>query len=192
MGFVKTWFTCYFRPDIAFSQLKGRKGFYWGLWGILITWGMRDLLYLVPHYLMGSQPFEPSYLTFLSTENYYSVWIYLQPVMGLMLWLLNSAMIYFVFRLLKKEIDFDNVLNITGLSAVVISLPLLLADWIIYFADLRTLTAMAVLHTLFTLWSMILQIIAYKKLFGIRVWVSSIILILLFPFIIVIPAIFSR
>ena len=61
-----------------------------------------------------------SYLSFLPTGQYYWHLIWLSPIVLAVQWLLPSAFIHVVLRFTGRRSDVDQILNIFGMSALVV------------------------------------------------------------------------
>ena len=191
MNFFQVWLKGYLKPHEAFAGLKD-KPLWWGLSGVLICWGLRDIFYVLPMLLSGAKPFVPSYLNFLSDANYYKAEIYFMPLMGLVEWLATSSLIYVLLRLFKGIKDFDAILNYGGMAAVIVAPPCLVMDWILIAFGLRILPVMAVTHSVIVVWSVILGAIAFKRLFNLKYSFSAAIIAISLLVGVLIGALFSR
>jgi hypothetical protein len=191
--FMVAWKNGYFHPSRTFESIRKRPSPLWGFFGVLICWFARDLLIIIPHYLLGYEPLTESWLTILSTEKYYSVWVYLVPLFGIVQWLLCGAVLYLVLRLAKGIKDFDTILNYTGFIAIIIAPVGIVMDWFITLVGQRNLFMMAVTHSgVLVLWSVCLSIYALIKLFGVKFSLALTAVLLTLPFDIFLGALFSR
>lgn len=119
MSFVQVWLSGLINPVRSFEELKGKPAPNWGLWAVLTRFIPTSLFVTFPLFLLGREPFYPSYLTFLATQNYYMAQVIFLPIFGLTIWLLMSACAHVVMRLAGKGSDFDLVLNIVGMGMLI-------------------------------------------------------------------------
>jgi hypothetical protein len=102
-------------------------------------------------------------VTFLPEEDYYRVLVLAFPLFGLAAWLLMSSAAHVLIRLAHRECDFDQVLNIVGMS-MLIPMPLLWVwDWAMIGLDRYTLATMAPSHALVQLWEAALGAIGFRR-----------------------------
>jgi hypothetical protein len=87
---------------------------------------MVSILLYLPIAIMGRKPPTPSYLTIISTESYYETLVWLSPVIFIFEWLIGGVIIHIYFRMVNQASDIDQILNITGMSGLVVGFLLLL------------------------------------------------------------------
>ena len=102
-NFAGVWFTGYVSPKRFVNALKGKPAPHWGLYAVVIRSLMDSLLLYLPVAILGRQPPTPSYLTFISTENYYTALVGLAPLVFLAQWLLCASVIHVVLRLSRAQ-----------------------------------------------------------------------------------------
>ncbi len=165
--FFHTWWLGYYSPSRWVECLCGRPA---PLWGVAAQ-GLRALLdaalLYLPLALMGRQPTSPSWLTFLSTEHYYANEVWLAPVFLMLQWLLMAVFLHVLLRLLGKQSDIDQILNITGMAALVIGAFLLLWDWSWVLLGIHNPIALGIFHLAADAWAIALTVLAMKKIMGI-------------------------
>ncbi len=118
-------------PSLTWQALKSKTGPYYGLAGVIFCWLGRDLLIIVPWYFMGIEPWQPSYISFLTPENYYFWEMLFLPDFGLLIWLTGSALLYLFLRIVEWPVAFDQVLNLTGITALIIAPIGIVLDWMV-------------------------------------------------------------
>ncbi len=138
----------------------------WGLWAVLIRFVGTSLTTILALYLLDRVPFVPSRLTFLRAENYYAAEIFFLPLFGLAMWLLGSALAHVVLRLAGKVSDFDQILNIVGLGMLIPMPVVWLWDWTTIALNWYQTTVMAISHSLFALWGVMLYSVGFKRILG--------------------------
>lgn len=169
MNFVQVWLLGIINPSRAFEELKGKPAPIWGLWAVVIRFVVTSLTTTLTLYLLGRVPFVPSRLTFLATENYYAAEIFFLPMFVLALWLLGSAIVHLILRLDGKISDYDQILNIVGMGMLIPMPVVWLWDWTMIALDWYQMTVMAVSHSAFALWGVILYSIGFKKILELRI-----------------------
>ena len=172
MTFLQVWLSGLINPSRAFDEPKSKPAPMWGFWAVLIRWAVTSLTTTLALYLLGRMPFEPSYLTFLTTENYYAAEVFFLPVFGLAVWLLGSAIVHLVLRLARKTSDFDQILNILGMGMLIPTPVVWIWDWTMIALNWYQMTVMAISHSFFTLWGVILYSIGFKRILGLRALVA--------------------
>jgi hypothetical protein len=67
MNFVRVWLTGVIHPARSFDELKSKPASHWGLLAVLLRFVTTALIETLPLYVLGREPFWPSYLSFLAT-----------------------------------------------------------------------------------------------------------------------------
>ena len=164
--FVRVWWLGLIRPARAFDELATKPAPRWGLGAVLTRFVVTALTTTLTLLLLGKTPFQPSYLTFLPTEDYYQALVFIFPFFGLAAWLLMSSVAHALIRLAHTQCDFDLVLNIVGMS-MIIPMPLLwLWDWTMIGLDRYNLATMAPAHALVQLWEAALGALGFRRILG--------------------------
>jgi hypothetical protein len=169
MNFVRIWLSGVIHPTRSFDELKDKPAPQWGLLAVLIRFVMTALIELFPLYLLGRQPFAPSYLTFLSTKDYYQAEIFFLPLFGVALWLFMSGLAHVLLRIAGKGSDMDRILNIVGLG-MLIPMPVLWACDIIMIAlNIFVLPWSAISHATVQVWEASLEALGFWRLLRLRI-----------------------
>ena len=121
------------RPARAFDELATKPAPWWGLGAVLIRFLVTTLTTTLALLLLGKTPFQPSYLTFLPTENYYQTLVFLFPFFGLAAWLLMSGWLSnFAYRIRMPFLFFLLsgllALGVTLLTVSLLTIKASLAD----------------------------------------------------------------
>ena len=172
MSFMQVWLSGLVRPSRAFDELKTKPAPLWGLSAVLIRFIITSFTTILALHLLDREPFTPPNLTFLTTDNYYAAETAFLPVFGLAMWLLGSAVVHVILRLVGKQSDFDQILNIIGLG-MLIPMPIVwLWDWTMIALNWYQMTVMAVSHSLFALWGVVVHSIGFKRILGLQALTS--------------------
>lgn len=100
-------------------------------------------------------------------------------------WLLGAVVIHVILRMRSMPSDIDPILNITGMSGLVIAGALIVWDWIwITFGGLNQYL-LGISHLLIDVWWFVLVITGFKRLLGIPAWLGFV--LSLFAFITSMP-----
>jgi len=166
--FVQVWFTGLFNPIRAFYKLKSKPAPLWGLLAVLIRFIGTSLTTIQVLFLLRRMPFVASNLTFLAIESYYSAEIIFLPIFGITIWLLMSAVVYVVLRLIGKVSNFDQILNIVGMGMLTPMPAVWLWDWVMIALNSYQLMTMAVSHAIFQLWETIIESVGFKLILEIK------------------------
>ena len=148
---------------------------------MLLRAALDSLLLYLPCALMGRIPPEPSNLSLLPTEQYYGHLIWLAPIVLAAQWLLTSAFVHVVLRLIGRRSEFDQVLNITGMSAIVVGAFILLWDWTWVALGGVDQYFMGISHLIISLWAVVLEAIGLKRLLDVPIWLGAILSLLTIP-----------
>ena len=181
MSFVRLWFTGYYNPVRMIEQLRSKPAPQWGFYGMLLRAALDSLLLYLPCALMGRIPPEPSNLSLLPTEQYYGHLIWLAPIVLAAVWLLTSAFIHVVLRLTGRPSEFDQVLNITGMSAIVVGAFILLWDWTWVALGGVDQYFMGISHLIISLWAVVIETVGLKRLLNVPIWLGAILSLLTIP-----------
>jgi hypothetical protein len=169
VNFVRIWLSGVIHPTRSLDELKDKPAPQWGLLAVLIRFVTTTLIELFPLYLLGREPFAPSYLTFLSTKSYYQAEIFFLPFFGMALWLLMSGLAYVLLRIAGKGSDMDRILNIVGLG-MLIPMPVLWAcDMIMIALNIFVLPWSAISHATVQVWEASLEAVGFRRLLRLRI-----------------------
>lgn len=169
MNFVRVWLSGVIHPARSLEELKDKPAPLWGLWAVLMRFVTTALIETFPLYVLGREPFAPSYLTFLSTKNYYRAEVFFLPLFGVALWLLMSALVHVVLRVTGKGSDMDRILNIVGLG-MLIPMPVLWAwDIAMIALNIFTTPVSALSHATVQLWEASIEAVGFIRLLRLRI-----------------------
>ena len=168
MNIVKLWFLGITKPGWMFDELINRPAPLYGFYLVLARFTVTTLTSILALYLLHRVPFTSSYLTFLSEENYYKAELFFLPLWGLAVWMMMGGVAYLIFRSIKKEVNFDHILNIIA-AGMIIPMPFLwLYDWGSIATQHYAIVNQAVSHSISQIWEGSIQFIGFKRIIGIK------------------------
>ncbi len=165
MNFFKVWFLGIIKPSHAFNELRKKPASNWGFWAILISFLGTSITTILALHLLGRRPFEHSYLNFLSDRNYYVAEMIFLPIFGFAIWILTSGIVHLVLCLVG---NFDQILNVVGMGMLIIMPAVWLWDWSMIGLNRYQMDMMAISHSVFATWGIMLYSMGFKKILGIR------------------------
>jgi len=170
MAFLRLWLTAYRSPARFAEGLRDKPAPHWGLVAVILRGLLDSLLLYLPIYLMGRQPPMPSYIPIFSTEHYYRTLVFIGPPLFLAHWLLGGAMTHVVLRLTRRRSDIDLILNIVGMTNLVIAAVILAWDWLCITAGWGDQYFLGTSHVIIDGWGIAISVIIYKRLLGVPAW----------------------
>lgn len=106
-------------------------------------------------------------MTFLpSDEHYFLAETFFLPFVGLTIFLLGTAVAYMAIRLTGTRVDYDQIVNIGGLAAIVPLPFILIWDWSMVLAGGWSVVVAAISHSGLLLWSAGLVGTGYRRILG--------------------------
>jgi hypothetical protein len=181
MSFIRVWFMGYYNPAKMIEELRSKPAPHWGFYGQFLRAVLDSLLLYLPVALMGRIPPTPSNLSFIPTDQYYWVLIWLSPLVLGAEWLLGSAFTHVVLRLSGRPSDFDQILNIAGMATIVVGAFLLAWDWAWFALGGVNQYFLGISHLAISLWATVIATIGLKRILGVPVWLGALLSILGIP-----------
>jgi|GEM_PF-870780 len=172
IDFIKSWITGYHSPSKMIESIRGKPAPLWGLYGTLLRGLMDSLLVYLPLFLMGRRPSFPSWLTFIPTSDYYFWSIFLMPVYLFAIWLLLSSLIHLLLRLSGNASSMDLIMNVSGMSDLVVGAFLIVWDWSWIILGLKSDVVLGISHLGFSVWGLVICTIGFRRLLGIRLRIA--------------------
>lgn len=172
MVFFRVWFLGYTHPLGFIEELETKPAPQWGVHGQLVRALGVSLLYYLPLALLGRVPSMPSAIAFLPTEAYFAASIILAPLFIIAQWLLLSAVVHVILRLIGRPSDIDQILNITGMVALVVGAVLILWDWLWVFLEWQNLVLLGVSHLIIVAWAVGITTLGFKRILDVPVWLG--------------------
>jgi hypothetical protein len=152
------------------QELCDKPAPHWGFYAQLSRALLDSLFLYLPLALLGRQPSTPSYLSFLSTEKYYTTLVFLMPVFLIAQWLFLSAAIHVILRFSRWRSDIDQILNITGMSALVVGAFLVVWDWGYILLGGQDVIFLGISHLVLDLWGVVITVRGLQEILEVPVW----------------------
>jgi len=170
----------YLRPYQAMDALAQLKTPRYGALYATIRGLLLALFFYLPFYLLKFEPITPAYLKIFDTPDYFLYAVFIWPLFGVLSWVYLGGVVYVAFRLLNYPVNFDRILNLGGLLNLTIGIVLIVFDWLMVAIKFHTnANFIGIAHMVIAdPWSITLSAIFYKKYFGVPVWLSVLIGIL--------------
>lgn len=181
MNFIRLWLLGYVNPAKLVDELRSKSAPHWGLLAQLIRALLDSLLLYLPLALMGRQPPTPSNLSFLSTEHYYRALIWLSPFVLMAELMMTAAFLHLVIRLSGRHSDFDQIVNISGMAALVVGAFLLPWDWVWFTIGSVDQYFLGISHLVFSLWAVLITVLGLKRSLDVPVWLGVLLSLLAMP-----------
>ena len=81
-------------------------------------------------------------------------------------------MVHVILRLMGLPSDIDQILNITGMVALVVGGVLVLWDWVWVFLQWQNLVLLGVSHLIIVIWAVGITTLGFKRILGVPVWLG--------------------
>lgn len=172
MEFLRLWFTGYVNPHKLIDALRFKPAPHWGFYAQLLRTVLDSALIYLPVALMGRIPPTPSNLSFIPTERYYSALIWLGPPVLSLQMLINVSFLHLTLRLMGRRSDFDQILNLVGMAALVVGAFLIPWDWSWFFIGGVDQYFLGISHLVIDLWGVFIIVLGMKRILGVPVWLG--------------------
>ena len=169
MDFLHTWLIGYISPQQLIDRLHGKPAPQWGFYAQALRSMFDSLLLYLPLSLTGARPSTPSYLTFLPTETYYQASIFLSPLFLIGQWLLLSACVHLILCFLHRPSNIDQILNITGMAALIVGSILVVWDWLWIAFGWHDPVLLGISHLIIDVWAIVITVLGFKKILNLPV-----------------------
>lgn len=165
----------YLHPRRAMDALAQRRDLRYGALFVLARGLLLALFFYLPFHLLKFKPITPAYLKIFDTPDYFIYAALIWPIFGLLAWAYLGGVSYILLRLLDYPVDFDQLLNLSGLLNLTIGIVLIVFDWLMVAIQFHTnANFMGIAHIVIAdPWAITLSAIFYKKYFGVPVWLSA-------------------
>lgn len=180
MSFIQIWLNSYLHPRQAMDALAELPSPRYGAMYALLRGLLLAIFLYLPFYLLDFEPISPAYLEVFDTRDYFLYAVFIWPLFGLLSWVYLGSVVYVILRLLRYPAQIDPVLNLEGLLTLTIGVVIFLFDWLMVALNFHTDEVfLGIMHILIAdPWSIALTAIFYKKYFGVPVWLSVVLGIL--------------
>ena len=172
MSFFRVWCLGYFSPRRLIEQLEDKPAPQWGFIAQLLRAAAVSLVLYLPLGLTGTQPPIPSYLSFVESCRYYLALVWIAPLVIMAQWLLGAAVIHLVLRLSGRGSSIDQILNITGMAALVVGSVLIIWDWLWYAIGGIDQIWLGISHLVIDLWGVLIIVTGLKRILRVPVWLA--------------------
>ena len=87
-------------------------------------------------------------------------------------WLMLSALLHVLLRLLGRRSDLDQILNITGLAALIVGAFLVVWDWVWIVAGWHNEVLLGLSHMVLVIWGLAITVLGLKRILDVPVWLG--------------------
>jgi len=181
MSFLRVWMTGYLSPTKLIEQLRSKPAPRWGIFAQLIRGILDSLLVYLPVYLMGRVPPTPSFLSFIPTDRYYFALIWIAPIILLVILLMQSVIIHVILRMMNRRSDIDQIINIVGMSALVVGAVLIPWDWAMFALGVADQLYLGVSHLVISLWAVVIMVVGFRRILSAPLWLSTVLGVVTIP-----------
>ena len=181
MSFLRAWFTGYYSPARLIEQLRSAPAPQWGILAQLLPGILDSLLVYLPASLMGRVPPTPSFLSFVPTERYYAALIWMGPFVLVAEMLMAAAVIHVLLRLMGRHSDIDQILNIEGMSALIVGSVLIPWDWASFALGVADQYFLGISHLIISLWAIAIMAVGLRRILSVPTWLAIVLSLLTIP-----------
>jgi hypothetical protein len=181
MSFLRAWLTGYYSPIQLIEQLRSKPAPQWGILAQFLRGVLDSLLVFLPVSLMGRVPPTPSFLSFIPTERYYAALIWMGPFVLLAEMLMGSVVIHVLLRLLRRHSDVDQIINLVGMSALIVGAVLIPWDWTWFALGAADQYFLGISHLVISLWATIIMVVGLQRILSVPVWLGTVLSIINIP-----------
>ena len=162
--FVWVWAAGYRSPTRFITGIRTKPAPHWGVTAQIVRGLLDGVGLYLPLTILGRSPSTPSALTLLPTDQYYAASVILAPVFLLLQWLMLCALLHVILRVTGRPSDIDQILNITGMAALVVGTVLVPWDWVMIATGWMDPVLLGVSHMVVTLWGVALIVIGFRDI----------------------------
>lgn len=171
-SFLHLWLLGYTHPVRLVDALPSWPAPHTGFYAQLLRASLDSLLVYLPLALMHRVPPERPYLAFIPADRYYAALILLGPLVLLLELLVGAAIIHIILRLARRRSDFDLLINLGGMSALVVGAILIPWDWFWVIQGGVDQIFLGVTHLLISLWAWVIIALGIRRLLGVPAWLA--------------------
>jgi hypothetical protein len=171
-SFLRLWRSGYGNPARFVDALAIWPAPHTGFFAQLLRALLDSALVYLPLAPMRRVPPEPPYLTFIPARNYYAALILIGPVVLLFELLMGAALVHIVLRLARRRSDFDLLVNLGGMAALVVGAVLIPWDWFWFTLGSVNQVFLGITHLVISIWAWIIIAIGVRRLLGVPRWLA--------------------
>ncbi len=191
-SFAATWRTGYTHPLKLVDAVATRPAPHTGVYAQLLRAALDSLLVYLPVALMGRIPPEPPYLRLIPEQHYYAALIGLGPLVLLGDLLLTTAFVHVLVRMLGYPSQYDQVINLAGMSALIVGAALIPWDWFWFLIGGVDQIFLGISHLVISLWAVVIMVAGLHRLFRVPVWLGILVSALSMPVGMILRIMFMR
>ena len=181
MSFLRAWLTGYYSPVQLIEQLRSKPAPQWGIFAQFLRSVLDSLLVFLPVSLMGRVPPTPSFLPFIPAERYYAALIWIGPLVLLAEMLMGAVVIHVLLRLMGRHSDIDQIINIIGMSALIVGAVLIPWDWAWFALAGVDQVFLGISHLVISLWATVIEVVGLRRILSVPIWLGIVLTIISIP-----------
>lgn len=189
---VRLWAMGYVSPGRMVGELRSRPAPHYGLLAQLVRGLLDALLLYLPMALLGRVPPLRSYLSFIPTERYYLALVFLAPLVLEAILIFQSAFVHLALRLLGRRSDFDAIINICGMAALIVGAVILPWDWLWILRGGVDQVWLGMSHLVISLWGVAITALGLKRTLGVPLGLAVALSLLQIPIALPLAMMFMR
>jgi hypothetical protein len=95
--------------------------------------------------------------------------------------LMGSAVIHVLLRLLGRHSDIDQILNINGMSALIVGAVLIPWDWACFALGVTDQYTLGISHLVISLWAVLIMAVGLQRMLSVPRGLSVVLSIIIIP-----------
>jgi len=92
--------------------------------------------------------------------------------------LMGSVVIHVLLRLMGRHSDIDQILNISGMSALVVGVVLIPWDWAWFALGVADQYFLGISHLVIDLWAVVIMVVGLRRILSVPPWLSIVLSII--------------
>lgn len=168
MEFLRLWFYGYTRPSAFVDGVIAKRGWLLGFAGQGLRVAFDSLFEYLPAALMGRVPPTPPVVP-VPAGSYYWFLVFAAPTIIFAEMLLGAVAGHAILRALRRESDLGFLVNIAGMTALVVGAVIVVWDWSWFAIGFTNQYFLGITHLLLDGWAIYLSVLAMKRRLGVPV-----------------------
>lgn len=168
MGFLRLWWYGYTRPSRFVDGVIANRGWLLGFAGQGLRVAFDSLLEYLPAALMGRIPLTAPVIP-IPADRYYWFLVFAAPAIIFSEMLLGAVAGHGILRALRRESDLGFLVNIAGMTALVVGAVIVVWDWTWFAIGFYNQYFLGITHLLLDGWAIYLSVLAMKRRLGVPV-----------------------